>query len=184
MEAVTMKKKTWLLLALSAFMLFGLLSGCSGTPGAPTTAPASAGNAQIANPWVDATVAEAAKVLGGTMYNITTLDDSYTQYALIVTTDDAVKGGSLPTAWVRFHKTEQDDVSLQIFKGGKLSDEQLKGKEVSVNGLPAYILSGGENGGVPEIAWENGGLLFTISTSPAMNDDALVALAQGVKPAG
>lgn len=176
--------KVWLVLPLAALALLGLLSGCAGAPAAGgTTAPADTGGTQIANPWVDATAADAAKVLGGTMYNVTTLGSDWEQYALLVTTSDAVQKGSLPTAWVRFRKGGED-VSLQMVKGGKLSAEQLNGKQVPVNGVPAYIVSNSASGSISQIAWENGGLLFEISASSAMSDDALTVLAQGVKAEG
>jgi len=168
-----MKKRNWVFVTLAAMVLCGLLAGCSAT----AQASATKGNAQIANPWKDATFAEAAKVLGGTMYNFSTLDKSYEQYALLVTTDDAVKNGLQPTAWVRYKKGDED-ISLQLFKGGKLTDDLLKGKKTAVNGAPAYIAN--TTDGTSQIAWEANGLLMEIGTSTTWSDDALVKLAEGV----
>lgn len=170
-----MKTGKLMLLALAALFTIALLAGCN----APINPPVGATGAQLANPWKDATPSEAAAVLGGTFYNITTLDSSYKQYALMVTTDDAVKNNGLPpTAWVRFQKGDED-ISLQMMKGGKLTDTQLAGKQTDVNGEPAYILHNSD--GTAEIAWLAGGLMYQISTSKDWSDDALAALAEGVK---
>lgn len=173
-----MKNRNWMILTLASLLLCGMVSGCAFT----VQATSDTGTTQIANPWADANPAKAAEVLGGTMYSFTTLDKAYEQYALMVTTDDAVKNKSVkPTAWIRFRKGE-DDVSLQIFNGGKLDAEQLKGVMTAVNGTSAYIIEPGD--GTKSIAWEANGLLYVISTSSAWTGDALVALAEGVKPIG
>ena len=170
-----MRNRNWMILTFASLLLCGILSGCANTP---VQAPSETGTTQIANPWADATPAKAAEVLGGTMYNFSTLDKAYEQYALIVTTDDAVKNKSVkPTAWIRFRKGE-DDVSLQMFNSGKLDAEQLKGAKAAVNGTPAYIIEPGD--GTKSLAWEANGLLYVIGTSSVWTGDALVALADGV----
>ena len=172
-----MKMRTRFLAALAVAFAIGAMAGCA-TP-APT--PTDTGNPQLPNPWIDATAAQAAEVLGGTMYSFTTLDSAYKQYALLVTTDDAVqKTGVKPTAWVRFQKGDED-VSLQIFKGGKLDAEQLKGTPADLKGAMAYISQNED--GTSNIAWEANGLLYEISTSIPWSSGDLIALAQGVKAA-
>lgn len=132
----------------------------------------------IANPWKDATSGDAAKVLGGTFYTFTTLSQDYEQYALMVTTSDVVKNGSVPTVWVRFKKGDED-VSLQMSIGGKLSDDELKGTKVAVNGADAYFMS--KDDGTTQIAWESNGITFLISTSTPWSQADLVSLAEGVQ---
>lgn len=171
-----MEKKTWITLTLAALLLCSLLAGCANSP---TKASKDEDNSQMANPWVDATNEQAAAVLSGKMYGLTTLDKSYERYALMVTTKDSVeKTGIKPTAWARYRKGDED-VSLQMQKGGKLDAEQLKGKPIKVNEADAYIISSGD--GTTQIAWESEGLLMEISTSNVWEDGALVGLAEGVK---
>jgi hypothetical protein len=170
-----MKIRTWMFMVLATLLACGMLAGCA-TP-APTQA--GTGNSQLANPWIDATPAQAAQVLGGTFYNFTTLDSAYKQYALLVTTDAAIAKGDLPpTAWVRYKKGDAD-VSMQMFKGAKLSADELKGTQAGVNAAAAYILHNGD--GTAQISWETDGILFKIGTNSDWTDAALTALAQGVK---
>jgi hypothetical protein len=171
-ETISMIRRAWLFAALAVLLV---AAGCAA---AGRQEASQAGNAQIANPWVDATAQEAARVLGGTFYNITTLDASYEQYALIVTTDDAVKNGMPPTAWVRFRKGGED-ISLQMFKSGKLDEEMLAGRQEDLKGAMAYILQ--KDDGTSHIAWEANGLLYTIGVSVTWSDADLITLAQGVK---
>jgi hypothetical protein len=172
-----MKNKTWLFMVIAALLACGLLAGCA----QQAPAQADTGSAELANPWVDATADQAATLLGGTFYNFTTLDGAYKQYALLITTDAAMnKQGLKPTAWVRFKKGEQD-VSLQMFMGGKLDTDQLKGAQADMKGAIAYVTQSAD--GTSHIAWEANGLLYEISTSTAWSNDALLALAQGVKAA-
>jgi hypothetical protein len=142
------------------------------------TEKATSQGMRIANPWRDATPNEAAKILGGTFYNITTLDKGYEQYALMVTTDDAVKNGSNPTVWVRFKKGDED-VSLQMFIGGQLSPDDLKGTKVAVSGADAYYMSNED--GTTQIAWESNGIYFLVSTNTPWSQADLVSLAEGVQ---
>lgn len=170
-----MKIRQLLFMALAALFTLGSLAGCGATP---TPAPADTGNAQMANPWKDATAAEAAQALGGTFYNFTTLDSAYKQYALLLTTDDAVKNGTKPSAMARYNKGDED-VTLTLIKGAALDAEQLKGAQTDLKGAMAYILQ--KDDGTSHIAWEASGLLYEISASTAWSDGDLVMLAQGVK---
>lgn len=168
-----MRLKAWMGIILCAVLAAGTLAGCAAAP----TNAATSGLSQIANPWQDATPAEAAKVLGGTFYNFSTLGSDYQQYALMVTTDDAVKKGSQPCAWVRFRKGDED-ISLQMFKGGKPDFVDQKGTKVAVNGADAYYADNGD--GTAQISWEANGVTFLISTSTAWSQADLVSLATGV----
>jgi hypothetical protein len=173
-ETISMIRKAWLFTALAVLIALGA-AGCAAAGGPDASQP---GNAQIANPWVDATAQEAAQLLGGTFYNITTLDGSWEQYALLKSTDDAMKGGLLPTVWVRFRKGDED-VTLQMFKGGKADEEMLAGKQADLKGAMAYILQ--KDDGTSHIAWEANGLLYTIGVNVPWSDADLITLAQGVK---
>src|SRR5665648_189262 len=94
-----MRKKTLIMLSI-VILLFGSLAVVWWQTGLQNKAP-NDNKMQIANPWVDATNEEASILLGGKMYEITTLDKSYEQYAMMITTNEAIeKTGIKPTAWL------------------------------------------------------------------------------------